>query len=204
MIAYLVSGGPVMIPIALSSIAALAAFFERLWSLRRAKVVPAALVRQVFALTEKGEFEQARGVCVGSQTPAARMLAMALDLRGRPRTQIKERLEEVGQREAAELERFLPILATIAALGPLLGLLGTVGGMIVTFESFKVAQSQDTASLAGGIAQALITTFSGLVVAIPALVAHRFLLTRVDRLVIELEEASLAMLDRISAPELQK
>jgi len=197
-IEYLVSGGPVMIPIGISSVAALAAFFERLWSLRRSRVVPEVLVRQVTSLLEKGEVEQARGVCAGSSASVARVLALALELRGRPRALIKERLEEVGQREAAELERFLPVLSTVAALGPLLGLLGTVGGMIVTFEGFKVAQNQDTAAMAGGIAQALITTFAGLVVAIPAVVAHRFLTGRVDQLVLGLEEASVAILERVA------
>ena len=108
-----------------------------------------------------------------------------------PRTEIKERLEEVGRREAAELERFIPVLGTIASIAPLLGLLGTVLGMILTFQAIQVEGGlADVGDLAGGISQALVTTFAGLCVGIPAVMANRYLLSRVDGLLLDLEEAS--------------
>ena len=107
---------------------------------------------------------------------------------------IKERVEEVGRREAADMERYIPVLGTIASIAPLLGLLGTVGGMILTFQVIEEQGVKDVADLAGGISQALITTFAGLSVGIPAVVANRYLLARVDAMLIELEEVSLGVL----------
>lgn len=198
MIEYLVAGGPIMIPIGLASIVALAAFLERLWALRQQRVVPRGFLVEVVELTRQGRTDEARALCKKRDAAVSRILEVALDNRGQPRASIKERLEEVGRREAAELERFVPVLATVGALGPLLGLLGTVGGMILTFEAIKIAGAGEIGQLAGGIAQALITTFAGLTVAIPAVVAHRYLLSRVDGLLVDLEESSLIVLDLVA------
>ncbi len=116
-------------------------------------------------------------------------------MRGQSRTVIKERIEEVGRREAAEMERNVPVLGTIASISPLLGLLGTVGGMILTFQVISEEGSANVGSLAEGISQALITTFAGLSVGIPAVVANRFVLSRVDALLLDLEELSLSVLE---------
>ena len=129
----------------------------------------------------------------------ARVLEAALEARGRGRAEIKERIEEVGRREAAEMERYVPILGTIAAISPLLGLLGTVGGMIITFQVIQDEGLGNVGNLAGGISQALITTFAGLSVGIPALVGNRYVLARVDDLIIELEEVSLGVLDLLTS-----
>lgn len=195
------AGGPVMIPIAICSVVALAVFLERAWALRRARVAPRGLSLKILALAEQARFDDAEAALRGADIPAGRVLGVAIENRGRPRADIKERIEEVGRREAAEMERGIPILGTIASIAPLLGLLGTVGGMIVTFQAIQSSGLGNIGSLAGGISQALITTFAGLTVGIPAVVANRWLLSKVDGLLLDLEEASLALLDVLDAGE---
>lgn len=196
MIETLVAGGPVMIPIGLCSFVAVAVFLERLWSLRRGRVVPAWWCVELAELVKQGRWDDALTHCRKRDIAAARVLEVAVLARERSREAIKERLEEVGRREAAELERFIPVLGTIASIAPLLGLLGTVLGMIITFQAIQAQGGQaDVGALAGGISQALITTFAGLSVGIPAVMANRFLLSRVDTLLLDLEEVSLGVLD---------
>ena len=199
MIETLVAGGPVMIPIGLCSVIALATFFERLWALRRGVVVPTALCVEIVELLRQGRFDDALTLCRKHEVSVSRVLEVAIEARGAPREAIKERVEEVGRREAAELERYVPVIGTIASIAPLLGLLGTVGGMILTF---KVIEEQggvtDVAPLAGGISQALITTFAGLSVGIPAVVANRYVLAKVDALLIDMEEVSLGVIDLLA------
>lgn len=201
MLDYLVAGGPVMIPIALCSVVALAVFLERLWVLRRARIVPRPLYVQATELARQARFEDAITLCRSADVALARVLEMAFVERSNTRTNIKERLEEVGRREAADLERGLPVLGTIASIAPLLGLLGTVGGMIMTFEVIQKQGLGNVGSLAGGISQALITTFAGLTVGIPTLVANRYLLSRVDGLLLDLEAAALDVLDIVAVDE---
>lgn len=195
---FLRSGGPVMIPIGLASVVALAAFFERLLSLRRSRVAPRAVARELGELLRQGRFGDALAACRRGDSALSRVIATAVAARGLSRSAIKERLEEVGRREAAELERFTGVLGTVAAVAPLMGLLGTVWGMILTFEVIQQQGVGVVSSLAGGISQALITTLAGLTVGIPALIAHRWVLSRADDLVLELEEAALEALDLLS------
>ncbi len=190
MIAFLTAGGPVMIPIGLCSLIAMATFLERWWALREHSVVPADVRREVLEVLRQGRPGDGLALCKREQMPMARVLEVAIEHRDRPRVELREKLEEVGRREAANLERYLPILGTIASIAPLLGLLGTVGGMILTFDVIEHQGLGDVGALAGGISQALITTFAGLCVGIPALVANRYLLARVDRLVMSLEEVT--------------
>jgi len=198
-IEFLVSGGPVMVPIGLASVIALAAFLERLVALRRGRVIPRGLVRSTLELLRQRRWGDALAACRRDDVAVARVLETALLVRGRPRTAIKERLEEVGRREAADLERFSQVLGTVAAVAPLLGLLGTVWGMILTFEVIEAQGVGVVSSLAGGISQALITTMAGLTVAIPTLIATRWVLARADDLVIELEDVALEALDLLCA-----
>lgn len=195
MIDYLWAGGPVMIPIALSSVIALAVFLERLWHLQRSRVIPRPLVVELTDLVRQGRYEDALTQCRKRDIAISRVLEYAIRSRSEPRELLKERLEEAGRREAADLERYLPILGTIASITPLLGLLGTVGGMIITFQVIQEQGLGNVGNLAGGISQALITTFAGLSIGIPAVVANRYLLARVDALLLDLEEASIAILD---------
>lgn len=197
MIDYLVAGGPVMVPILLCSVVALATFFERLWSLRRERVVPRRLVAEMTELIRQRRWGDALKLSRTREVAVARVLEVALLEREQPRTIMKERIEEVGRREASEMERFIPVLGTVASISPLLGLLGTVGGMILTFQVIESQGMGDVGNLAGGISQALITTFAGLCVGIPALVANRYLLARVDRLLVDLEEVSLGVLQML-------
>lgn len=179
-----------MIPIGLCSLIAMATFLERWWALREHSVVPADVRREVLEVLRQGRPGDGLALCKREQMPMARVLEVAIEHRDRPRVELREKLEEVGRREAANLERYLPILGTIASIAPLLGLLGTVGGMILTFDVIEHQGLGDVGALAGGISQALITTFAGLCVGIPALVANRYLLARVDRLVMSLEEVT--------------
>ena len=197
MIETLQAGGPVMIPILLCSVVALATLFERLWSLRRARVVPPAFTVEVMETVRQHRWGDALTLCRKRDIPIARILEVAIEAREERRPLIKERVEEIGRREAAELERYTPILGTVASISPLLGLLGTVGGMIVTFQVIET-EGVEVGALAGGISQALITTFAGLCVGIPALVANRYVLARVDALVIELEEIALGLVNLIT------
>lgn len=201
MVEYFTAGGPVMIPIAACSVLALAAFLERLWALRRGRVVPRAFCVEVVELVRQGRIDDATTRCRTHPVAAARILEAALELRGHARARIKERVEEVGRREAADMERFVPVIGTVAAISPLLGLLGTVGGMILTFEVIQSEGLGNVGSLAGGISQALITTFAGLSVAIPALIANRYVLSRVDAMLLELEEVASTVLDLLDPTE---
>jgi len=130
-------------------------------------------------------------------SPLGELLAAALDVRNRPRDQIRERIEDTGRHVLHDLERFLPTLGTIAAVTPLLGLLGTVFGMIAMFMGILEAGVGDANRLAGGIGQALISTAAGLLVAIPALVMHRWFRARVAGFVVEMEKEAIALVDAI-------
>jgi len=203
LIDYLVAGGPVMIPIGLCSFVALATFFERLLSLRKEKIIPPAFTAEFVELGRQERWGDAMALCRKRNVAVARVLEVALEVRGHSRAVIKERIEEVGRREAAEMERYVPILGTIASISPLLGLLGTVGGMILTFQVISEEGAANVGSLAGGISQALITTFAGLSVGIPAVVANRYVLSRVDALLLELEEVSLGVLDLLVSGDIE-
>jgi biopolymer transport protein ExbB len=184
-----------MYPILLCSVLALAIFFERVWTMFRLGRGTIAMVREVEGLVRKNRIDEAVIVCQRAGTPLARILVSALRSAGRPRDQIKTIVEEVGGREAAPLERYLGLLGTIATISPLLGLLGTVLGMIEAFTVIAVQGGGTPATLGGGISKALITTAAGLTVAIPTILLHKYLTSRVDRMVLEMEEYSLHLVD---------
>jgi biopolymer transport protein ExbB len=190
-----------MIPIIICSIIGLATFVERLWALRTSRVVPRGFCIEVVELVKQGRYSDALTLCRKRDVAAARVVEAALDARDFSRQDIKERVEEVGRREAAEMERYVPILGTVASISPLLGLLGTVGGMIVTFQVIQEQGLGNVASLAGGISQALVTTFAGLSVGIPAVVANRYILARVDHQLLGLEEVTLSVIELLATPE---
>lgn len=202
---FLELGGPLMIVIAIGSLIATTVFFERLWALQRRRVVPARLLELVMASLRDGKTDEARGLCASSESALASVLGAGLTHAGQSRARIREALEDRGRHEAARLERYLNVIGSVATVSPLLGLLGTITGMIKTFQQVteNVQNSSMTAGvLANGIWEALVTTAAGLSVAIPAFLAHRYLTSRVDRLVGDLEEAGLGALDLLSpAPE---
>lgn len=131
---FLSKAGIIMIPILLCSVVGLAIFMERLWALQRTHVIPSRFIQVVAELVRKRQFERAQALCEGNDSSIASVLAAGLRYAGRDRATIKEVMEEAGQREAAALERGVGVLGSIANLAPLLGLLGTVTGMIKVFQ----------------------------------------------------------------------
>jgi len=192
---FLVQGGAVMFILLGCSILALTIIFERSWSLRRSVVIPEKDVNAVEAAIRGEDVKQAMRICRDSPTAMGRILWVALENRGVSRPVLKEVLEEVGRQEVAHLDRFIGALGLIAAISPLLGLLGTVIGMIEVFQVISVEGVGKADVLAGGISKALNTTAAGLSVAIPALVAFRLLEARVDRFVIEIEQHALRFVE---------
>ncbi len=192
-------GGPLMYPILLCSVLALAIFFERLWSFFRMNRGSAELVKEVEDLVRKHRIEEAIVVCQRFGTPLARIMIGALRAKGGGREHIKTIVEEIGAREATIFERYLGLLGTIATISPLLGLLGTVLGMIRAFTVIATQGMGTPATLGGGISEALITTAAGLSVAIPTILLHKYLTSRLDRLILEMEENSMRLVDLLGS-----
>lgn len=195
----LVKGGVVMIPIGICSILALGIIFERLWSLRRSQVVPRAAMRRIESLVREGDLTAAREYCAQTATSLGNILMSGMEHAGHRRAVIKEIVEEAGRQEVVHLERYLNLLGAIASLTPLLGLLGTVLGMIKVFAAISAMGLGNPGVLAGGISEALITTAAGLTVAIPALAMHQFFEGRVEKYVSELEFFALMVVDQIKS-----
>lgn len=188
-------GGYLMYPIALCSIFALGIFLERLWTYTKVRKEFRELAHQVEPLVAKDHREDAITVCHKSNSPLAQVFLAALRAAGRSREQIKAVVEETGRREAAPLQRFLGLMGTIATISPLLGLLGTVLGMIRAFNVIASQGMGTPATLGGGISEALVTTAAGMTVAIPVILAHRYLSSKLDQLIIEMEDYSLRLVD---------
>lgn len=195
MIEFFHKGGVFMYPILLCSITALAIFFERVWNLRRERVVPGDFVYEIEDLVAKGVVRDAIMRCQSNKSSIARILLVALKNFGKKREIIKEYVEEVGRQETAALERFVEALGTISGVSTLLGLLGTISGMIKIFSVISTQSVVNPSSLAGGISEALITTYAGLVVAIPALVMYKFLQSKTENMVLEMEDHSIRIVD---------
>ena len=189
------AGGWLMVPIIACSIAAMAIIIERLIAYRDRKVLPRKLVASIWQLERKEGLTAAHIEKIRANSPLGRVLAAGLLNRQHSREMMKLAIEEEGRQVVHELERYLNTLGTIAAITPLLGLLGTVIGMIKVFTAITTAGVGNPAVLAGGISEALITTAAGLSVAIPALIFHRYLSGKVDRLVLGMEAQALKMLD---------
>lgn len=194
--ALITSGGWTMLPILLCSLAALTISLERLWMLRPGRVAPAALGAQVAAWQAAAALDAEQLQQLREGSPLGEILAAGLLNAPHGREIMKESIEQAAARVIHELERYLNALGSIAAIAPLLGLLGTVLGMIELFGGFTGAGMADPAQLASGISRALITTAAGLIVAIPALFCHRYLQRRVDELVVGMEQEAIALIER--------
>ncbi len=192
---FVVKGGVLMIPIALCSIIALAIFLERLWSLRKSKVIPRDFLIEIEDLIRREKIPEAITRCRKDNSSMANIIVAGIRNFGKRREIVKESIEEIGRREAATLERYINVVGTISAIAPLLGLLGTVFGMIKAFNVISIQGVGNPSSLAGGISEALITTAAGLVVAIPTFVLYRYLANKADDLIVEMEEHSIRMVD---------
>jgi biopolymer transport protein ExbB len=198
---FVMKGGYLMYPILICSVLTLAILFERLFALRRSRIIPEKFIIEVSDLVRQGRMEDAMTKCRLNDSSISRVLMAGISRHGKPHQQIKEAIEDVGRLEAANLERYLTILGTIAGIAPLLGLLGTVTGMIKAFSVISHAGIGNPQMLAGGISEALITTAAGLTVAIPAFVFYKLLRSRVDKRILRMERVSLDMLDLISQEE---
>jgi biopolymer transport protein ExbB len=193
-------GGPLMWAILVASIIGVAVFFERLWSLQPGKVLPRAFVDRIRALVAKGKTSEAQLLCEENGSSIAMLMAAAIRTygAGKDRAKIKEAVEEVGNREVARMDRNVEIVGTVASVTPLMGLLGTVIGMISVFQNFVESYQSGIVgpdTFAEGIWQALITTAFGLTVAIPTLVAYKFLQGRNDRIIVDMEEDAIGLVD---------
>jgi biopolymer transport protein ExbB len=188
-------GGYLMYPIVLCSVFALGIFLERLWTYVRVRREFRELAHQVEPLVAKHRHDEAVAISHKAGPPLAQVFLAAFRAAGRSRDQIKAVVEETGRRESAPLQRFLGLLGTIATISPLLGLLGTVLGMIRAFNVIASQGMGTPATLGGGISEALITTAAGMTVAIPVILAHRYLTSRLDQLIIEMEDYSLRLVD---------
>jgi biopolymer transport protein ExbB len=193
------AGGWMMLPILACSVIALTIIIERFWSLRQSRVLPKSLVRALRSGIQGGMInpnitqESLDKLAKGS--PLGRIVAVGLMNRSREREIIRESIEDTGRHVVHELERFLNALGTIAAISPLLGLLGTVSGMIKIFQVVSTQGNSDFALLSIGIAEALITTAAGLIVAIPSLLFYRYFRRKVDELVVRMEQEAMLLVD---------
>ncbi|MCB1757077.1 MAG: MotA/TolQ/ExbB proton channel family protein [Gammaproteobacteria bacterium] len=189
------AGGLLMLPIILCSIAAAGIVAERFWTLKRDRVLPANLVEQVWRMAQQKDLSQAQISKLAEQSPLGRVLAAGLVNKGYEREEMKDAIEEVGAHVAHDLEKYLNTLGTIAAVTPLLGLLGTVIGMIDVFAHINNAGVGNPGDLAGGISKALVTTAGGISVAIPSLMFYRYFRGYVDELVIGMEQEALKLVE---------
>jgi biopolymer transport protein ExbB len=187
------TGGWVMWPIILCSIAAMAIIGERLWSLQRKYVTPASLMPQVRQWLSSNELDNARIELLRNSSPLGKILAAGLVNRNHGREVIKEAIEDAGRHTVPDLEKFLNTLGTIAAITPFLGLFGTVIGMIDMFAGISTQGIGDPAVVAGGIAKALVTTAAGIAVAIPSVMFYRFFRGRVNELLVDMEQEAIML-----------
>ena len=191
------AGGWPMIPLLLLTVVGLAIIVERFWSLRRKAVLPPGLGDEVRAWAARGRLDPVHIDSLRQTSPLGELLAAALDVRNRPREEVRERVEDVGRHLVHRMERFLNTLGTIAAAGPLLGLFGTVVGMIQMFMGILDHGVGDVNQLAGGIGKALICTATGMIVAIPALMFHRYFRGRIAEYIVAMEHEAIRLMDTL-------
>lgn len=199
MIGIIEAGGWLMWPILACSVLATAIVCERFWSLRTSRIIPPHLVSQVWKQFRSNQLDHNRIRQLQHGSPLGAILASGISNHRYGREVMKEAIEDAGRQVVHELERFLNSLGTIASIAPLLGLLGTVFGMIKVFSAITASGVGDPKILAGGISEALITTAAGLSVAIPALIFYRYFERRVDELVLKMENEALRLVEVMHA-----
>jgi biopolymer transport protein ExbB len=178
-------------------VVAVAITLERLWTLQDRRVLPARVADHVWELVQHNQLDAKQIQQVQQSSPLGEVLAVGLAYRHAPRDVLKEAVEDTGRHVVHDLERYLSPLGTIAAISPLLGLLGTVSGMIRSFTAITTEGVANPAVLAGGISEALVATAAGLTVAIPSLIAYRYLRGRVDGLVVKIEKESIRFIEAL-------
>jgi biopolymer transport protein ExbB len=197
MVEIVQAGGWLMLPIIVCAIVATGIIVERLWTLQQQRVIPRDLTSQVWGWVKNDELTLKHLQSLHHGSPLGQILAAGLVNKDRARSMMKESIEDTGRHVVHELERYLDTLGTIAAITPLLGLLGTVIGMVKVFTAITAAGVGNPGVLAGGISEALITTAAGLTVAIPALIGFRYTRNRVDTLVVQMEKEALKLIEAI-------
>lgn len=193
----IVAGGWLMLPLVLCSIAMIAITVERFWTLNPKKVAPKHQLAQVWSWIKNNEVnaERLRGLKQSSELGV--ILAAGLSNSRNGRETMKDSIQEAANQVIHSMERYIGALGTIAAVAPLLGLLGTVLGMIKVFVAIELQGTGNAGALAGGISEALITTAAGLLVAIPAMIAHRFYIRRIDSLAVTMEQEAVKLVDAL-------
>jgi biopolymer transport protein ExbB len=194
MLEFIIKGGPVMVPLLLCSVISLSIIVERCLSLRRSRILRYDVLQRIEELLRDRKIPEASTLCKRYPSSMTRILLAAILNHDKSRQEIKEIIEDAGRQEVPVLERYLTILGTIASISVLLGLLGTVSGMIRTFNAIAALGYGHPEALAGGISEALVATATGLAIAIPTLVMYNFFTSKVDSMVIEMEKTSLRML----------
>lgn len=197
-----VKGGMLMYPIAACSFVLLAFVFERAIMLRRGRVIPNPFVKRFLHQLREGQLDRERALelCQESKSPIAEVFANTVRKWGRPVVEVEQAVLDGGERVVNNLRRHLRIINGIASVSPLLGLLGTVTGMIAAFNALSVSQAVHRSDLlAAGVSEALLTTAAGLVVAIPALIFHTYFVGRVDRLTMDIDSLGQELVHLISA-----
>ena len=195
MLEFVIKGGPVMVPLLLCSVISLSIIVERCLSLRRNRILKYDVLQRIEELLRDRKIPEASTLCKRYPSSMTRILLAAILNHDKSRQEIKEIIEDAGRQEVPVLERYLTILGTIASISVLLGLLGTVMGMIRTFNAIAALGYGHPEALASGISEALVATATGLVIAIPTLVLYNFFTSKVDSLVIEMEKNALRMLN---------
>jgi len=197
MIEFLMRGGPVMVPLLLSSVVALGLIIERIWALSSGRVTPAVVCEALRRVEGEERVDQLLRACAQMASPLSRIISQGFYHRDKTRQENIDVLANIGRKETLELERGLVTLEIIAGVSPLLGLLGTVLGMVNVFDVISIEGVGQATMLSKGISEALVTTITGLSIAIPTLAAFNYLTKRVDQLTIELERQTTIMLNKI-------
>ena len=196
---FMIEGGILMWPIAMCSVVGLAIIIERFIALRRASIDTREFMDTMRQVLRQNRIQEAVEICDETDAPVARIMRAGILKHNRGKDEIREAIEDAGHLEIPRLERYMSALATCANIAPLLGLLGTVAGMIKAFAQIKNKRGQvNPSDLAEGISNALLTTAFGLTVAIPILVVYNYLVSRVDNLVVEMEISSSELVELLT------
>lgn len=194
---FIDKGGIMMYPLIVCSVLALAVVIERGVVLRRPKIMNSDIISVINNINGPEDIQLARNICRSNKGSFANIIASALEIRGGKRDDVKEAIEDQGRQEIRSLERGLGILETIASVSPLIGLLGTVLGMIKVFAVINEKGLGEVASLSGGISEALITTVVGLFVAIPALIFFNYFTNKVENIVLDIEKFTTSLISKV-------
>ncbi len=195
------AGWYIMIPLAILGFIAVYIAIERYFAIQKANRVDRDFMDRIKDYITDGKVESAKDYCSSQDSPMARMLQKGISKMGRPIKEISASIENTGKLEVFKMEKGLSILATIAGVAPMIGFLGTVIGMIITFHAMKISGAGvEISSLSGGIMQAMVTTVAGLVIGIVAYIAYNYLVTKVDKVIHKMEAASVDFLDLLDEP----